>query len=276
LAFGLCNFVNLAKRGEGLAYMPSLFTLGIGKVTWSPRVATCWGRASLATLRRQTFLRAAHRSSINARYSIGALPIICVFAYRSSINVRYSIDALRIVFASKDSSKLPAAMHKRRDLSASVEINLSRTFTRRAGRRKARQKKNMGPIIFFFTKWLCQTIRDSFYLCHIFLRLGKLLYLLNQLCKTVGCSKAYLLGMLLGHILRVERKTSSGAELQPIGLQVVLASIVTAEIYAKNSSFDSSSCGLIGGPDDPKFPRLLMLCTLRLTSPKVDDRPGFL
>jgi len=40
-----------------------------------------------------------------ARYSIDALPIVCVFAYWSSINARYSIDALRIVFAGKDSSR---------------------------------------------------------------------------------------------------------------------------------------------------------------------------
>ena len=40
--------------------------------------------------------------------------------------------------AKTPAAKLRAAMHKRRDLSASAEINLPRTFTRRAGRRKAR------------------------------------------------------------------------------------------------------------------------------------------
>jgi hypothetical protein len=83
-------------------------------------------------------------------------------------------------------AKLRAAMHKHRDLSASTEINLPRTFTRRAGRRKARQK-NVWVHNFLF----CQVINAKpleivfFYICHTFLRLDKLSHLPNQLCKTV-------------------------------------------------------------------------------------------
>ena len=47
--------------------------------------------------------------------------------------------------AKTPAAKLRAVMHKRCDLSASAEINLPRTFTRRAGRRKARQKNYVGP-----------------------------------------------------------------------------------------------------------------------------------
>ena len=44
------------------------------------------------------------------------------------------------LLAKTPAAKLWAAMHKWCDLSASAEINLPRTFTRHAGRRKARQK----------------------------------------------------------------------------------------------------------------------------------------
>jgi len=47
--------------------------------------------------------------------------------------------------AKTPAAKLRAAMHKRRDLSASAEINLPQTFTRHAGRRKARQKNYVDP-----------------------------------------------------------------------------------------------------------------------------------
>jgi hypothetical protein len=42
-----------------------------------------------------------------------------------------------------------------------------------------------------------------------------------------------------------------------------------------DSSFDSSSCGF-GWPDDPNFPRLLLLLLSTLVPDKsqVDDRPG--
>ena len=55
------------------------------------------------------------------------------------------------------------------------------------GEEKSSAKKLCGSIIFF-----CQVINAkpleiiSFHLCHIFLRLGKLPHLPNQLCKTVG------------------------------------------------------------------------------------------
>ena len=105
LAFGICNLVNLTKRGEGLAYMPSVFTIGMGKLARSPRAATGWGRASLATSHRPAFLRTAHRSSINAWYSIDALLIVCVFAYWSSINASTPSMSFRLFFADKDSTR---------------------------------------------------------------------------------------------------------------------------------------------------------------------------
>ena len=149
----LCNFVNLTKRKKRLTYMPRLFTLGIGKLARSPRAATGWGRASLATSRCQTFLRTAHRSSINARYSIDALLIVCFFTYRSSINARYSIDALRIVFAGKDSSRQTPSGHAqtlRPQRLGGNKFTANIHLTR--GEEKSSAKKLCGSIIFFFAK----------------------------------------------------------------------------------------------------------------------------
>jgi len=92
-------------------------------------------------------------SSIMARYSIDALPIVCVFAYRSSINARYSIDALRIVFAGKDSSRQTPSGYAQtprpqRLGGNKIAVNIHPT----RGEEKSSAKKLCRSIIFFFAK----------------------------------------------------------------------------------------------------------------------------
>jgi hypothetical protein len=148
LTFGLYNFVNLAKREKELTYMPSLFTLDIGKLAKFAR-----GYKFRSREFGDISLRTAHRSSINARYSIDALPIVCVFAYRSCINARYSIDALRIVFAGKDSSRQTPSGHTQTPRPQRLGGNkFAANIHPTHGEERSSAKKLCRSIIFFFAR----------------------------------------------------------------------------------------------------------------------------
>ena len=122
------------------------------------------------------------------RDSIYALPIVCVFTYRSSINARYSINALRIVFVGKNSSRQTPSGYAQTSRPQRLGGNkFAANIHPTHGEEKSSAKKLCGSIIFFF--WQMINVKPleiaSFHICHIFLKLGKLPHLPNQLCKTV-------------------------------------------------------------------------------------------
>ena len=88
LAYGLCNFINLAKRGEVLVYMPGPSSVGIGEVARIARSPWLWLHAFRSWSRvffdvpppdcRRTVHRTSSQGQVLHRYSSNWLRIVSI------------------------------------------------------------------------------------------------------------------------------------------------------------------------------------------------------